>query len=179
YTQALRRGEMVHPAIQAAIERKMLPKDELGRAMNLLALRYPKAIVDPPTAALFIMDCTRLDLDPLISPAEAVPVPFKSRREVEGVWEEKVTVTMVITEDGWLSMAARGCSERWAGSPSVERVDDKALAESLCGDPDAWVWKATGRTKDMEPGQTSSAYGYFTHTEYKKAKDKNLPAATS
>jgi len=178
YTQALRRGEEIHPAIRAAIERKMMPRDELGRAMNLLALRYPKAIVDPPTAALFILDCMRLDIDPLISPAEAVPVPFKSKRKVGEAWEEKVTVTMVITEDGWLSMAARGCSERWAGSPSVERVDDKALAESLCGDPEAWLWKATGRTKDMEPGQMSIAYGYFTHKEWQKAKDGNLPAAT-
>lgn len=178
YTQSFRRGEEVHPAISANIERRMMPKDELGRAMNLLALRYPRAIVDPPTAALFILDCTRLDLDPLISPAEAVPVPFKSRRKVGEVWEEKVTVQMIITEDGWLSMAARGCSERWAGAPSVERVDDKALAESLCGDPEAWVWKATGRTKDMEPGQTSSAYGYYTHKEHKKAVEGSLPAAT-
>lgn len=177
WTQEFRRGKEVHPAIQAAIERKMLPKDELGRAMNLLALRYPKAIVDPPTAALFIMDCTRLDLDPLISPAEAVPVPFKSRRKVGEAFEEKVTVTMIITEDGWLSMAARGCPERWAGSPSVAPVDDKDLAESLCGDPNAWLWKATGRTKDMEPGQTSIAYGYFTHTEYKKAQEWHTPAA--
>ena len=177
YTQALRRGEEVHPAIRAAIERKMLPRDELGRAMNLLALRYP-AIVDPPTAALFILDCTRLDLDPLISPAEAVPVPFKSRKKKGGGQvEEKVTVQMVITEDGWLSMAARACPERWAGAPAVERVDDKDLAESLCGDPNAWLWKATGRTKDMEPGQTSSAYGYFTQKEHKKAQDWHTPAA--
>jgi len=49
-----------------------MPKDELGRAMNLLSLRYPDAIVDAPTAALFIRDCARLDLDPLIAPAEAV-----------------------------------------------------------------------------------------------------------
>jgi len=178
YTQAFRRGEDIHPAIRAHIEHKMMPRDQLGRAMNLLSLRYPRAIVDPPTAALFILDCTRLDLDPLISPAEAVPVPFKSRRKVGEAWEEKVTVTMVITEDGWLSMAARGCPDRWAGSPSVERVDDKDLAESLCGDPDAWLWKATGRTKDMEPGQTSIAYGYYTHKEWQKARDGNLPAAT-
>lgn len=178
WTQSFRRGEEVHPAIRSAIERKMMPRDELGRAMNLLALRYPRAIVDPPTAALFILDCARLDLDPLISPAEAVPVPFKSRRKVGEAWEEKVTVQMVITEDGWLSMAARGCPDRWAGAPSVERVDDKDLALSLCSDPDAWVWRATGRTKDMEPGQTSSAYGYYTHKEHKKAVEGNLPAAT-
>lgn len=178
YTQAFRRGEVVHPSIQTAIERKMMPKDELGRAMNLLALRYPRAIVDPPTAALFIMDCARLDLDPLITPAEAVPIPFRTRVKQGNVMVEKVTVTMVITEDGWLSMAARGSPERWAGSPSVEPVDDKALAESLCGDPNAWLWKATGRTKDMEPGQTSIAYGYYTQEEHETAIERKLPAAT-
>ncbi|GAH89030.1 unnamed protein product, partial [marine sediment metagenome] len=168
----MRRGKEIHPAIRDKIERKMMPKEELGRAMNLLALRYPRAIVDPATAALFILDCMRLDIDPLISPAEAVPVPFKSRLPDDTL---KVTIQMVITEDGWLSMAARGCPDRWAGSPSVEVVHDNALAKSLCGDEDAWLWKATGRTKDMEPGQTSMAYGYFTHKEQKKAEDSKLP----
>ena len=79
YTAELRRGEALHPAIRDAIERKMMPSDQLGRAMNMLALRYPSAIVDPPTAALFIMDCARLDIDPLISPAEAIPIPFKRK----------------------------------------------------------------------------------------------------
>jgi len=125
YTQAMRRGEEIHPAIVSAIERKMVPKDDLGRAMNLLALRYPNAIVDPPTAALFIMDCARLDIDPLISPAEAVPIPFKSRKKKSGGQvEEKVTVQMIITEDGWLSMAARGCADKWVGAPAVELVND-------------------------------------------------------
>lgn len=174
YTQSFRRGLIVHPSIQTAIERRMMPKDDLGRAMNLLALRYPKAIVDQATAALFIMDCARLDIDPLISPAEAVPVPFTSRQK----GQEKTTIQMVITEDGWLSMAARACPERWAGSPSVEPINDPALAESLCKDREAWLWKATGRTKDMEPGQSSSAYGYFTHKEWDKIKDTRVPAAT-
>lgn len=180
YTQAFRRGEPILPAIQSAIERKMMPKDDLGRAMNLLALRYPNAIVDPPTAALFILDCARLDLDPLISPAEAVPVPFKSRKKDKkgNVIEEKTTITMVITEDGWLSMAARGCPDRWAGAPAVEPVNDPDLAESLCKDRKAWLWKATGRTKDMEPGQTSSAYGYYTQKEHEKAVVSRVPAAT-
>ncbi|GAI97621.1 unnamed protein product, partial [marine sediment metagenome] len=44
-------------------------RPDLGRQMNLLALRYPSAIVDMPTAALFITDCMRLGLDPLIQPA--------------------------------------------------------------------------------------------------------------
>ncbi len=171
YTQAHRRGEEVYPAIRDAIERKLMPKDELGRAINLLALRYPRAIVDPATASLFIIDCARLDLDPLISPAEAIPVPFKGK-------DEKVTVQMIITEDGWLSMAARGCPERWAGAPSVEPVDDPKLAESLCGDKDAWLWKATGRIKDMPEGQSSIAYGYFTTREFKLAQQRGTPAAT-
>jgi len=95
-----------------------MPKDDLGRAMNLLALRYPRAIENPESAALFIMDCCRLDLDPLIQPAEVVPVPFKSRKKgKDGKEEDKVTVSMVITEDGWLSMAARGCPEEWNGPP--------------------------------------------------------------
>ena len=171
YTQAHRRGKEVHPAIRDAIERKLMPKDELGRAINLLALRYPRAIVDPATASLFIIDCARLDLDPLIAPAEAVPVPFKGKGG-------KVTVQMIITEDGWLSMAARGCPERWAGAPSVEPVDDQKLAESLCGDKDAWLWKATGMTKDMPEGQSSIAYGYFTTKEFQKAQERKTPAAT-
>lgn len=175
YTQSMRRGEDIHPAIRATIERKMMPKEELGRAMNMLALRYPKAIVDAGTATLFIMDCMRLDIDPLISPAEAIPVPFKTTLQDGTI---KPTIQMVITEDGWLSMAARGCPDRWAGSPSVEVVNDKELAKSLCGDADAWLWKATGRTKDMEPEQTSMAYGYYTHTEHENARNKKLPAAT-
>ena len=178
WTQSFRRGEPVHPSIQTAIERRMMPKDDLGRAMNLLALRYPDAIVDAPTAALFIMDCARLDLDPLISPAEAVPVPFKSKRKKGKFEEEKTTIQMVITEDGWLSMAARACPERWAGAPAVEPVNDPDLAESLCKDREAWLWKATGRTKDMEPGQASTAYGYYTHREWDKIKETKIPAAT-
>ncbi|GAI55231.1 unnamed protein product, partial [marine sediment metagenome] len=171
YTQAHRRGEEVHPAIRDAIERKLMPKDELGRAINLLALKYPKAIVDPATASLFIIDCARLDLDPLIAPAEAVPVAFKGKGG-------KATVQMIVTEDGWLSMAARGCAERWAGAPSVEPIDDQKLAESLCGDKNAWLWKATGRTKDMPEGHSSIAYGYFTTREFKQAQQRGTPAAT-
>ncbi len=178
YTQAHRRGKEVHPAIRGAIERKLMPKDELGRAMNLLALKYPKAIVDPATASLFIIDCARLDLDPLISPAEAVPIPFKSRKKKDHGEEVKVTIQMIITEDGWLSMAARGCPERWAGAPSVEPVTDPKLAESLCGDKDAWLWKATGRTKGMPEGQSSIAYGYFTTREFQLAQERHTPAAT-
>ena len=165
YTEELRRGEALHPAIRNAIERKMVPKDDLGRAMQLLALRYPMAIVDPPTAALFILDCARLDIDPLISPAEAVPVPFKSRKKDRDgkVIEEKVAITMVITEDGWLSMAARGCKDDWVGPPRTMRLEEylaslpenrkktreeiqaiaRDIKESKCTDPEAWYYVAS------------------------------------
>ena len=197
YTQALRRGAEVHPAIQAAIERKMMPKDELGRAMNLLALRYPDAIKDPPTAALFIMDCARLDLDPLIQPAEAVPIPFKSRKKDKkgNVIEEKTTITMVVTEDGWLSMAARGCKEDWVGPPRTMRLEEylttlpenkdrlreeiltiaREIKESKCKDPVAWYYVAIGRRRG---GEDTIIPGYFTHKDYEKAQSGHLPAAT-
>jgi len=174
-TQALRRGELVPPGVEAAVGKHMMPRDDLGRAMNLLAVRYPKAIVDVPTAALFVLDCSRLGLDPLISPAEAVPIPF--RRKDKNGRDIGVTVTMIITEDGWLSMAARGCPERWAGAPAIQPVRDKQLAESLCGDKEAWLFEATGRTKDMEPGQTSNTYGWFKQEEFEKAKQNRTPAA--
>lgn len=195
YTQAFRRGAEVHPAIQSAIEKKMIPKDELGRAMNLLALRYPDAIKDPPTAALFIMDCARLDIDPLISPAEAVPVAFKRRIKKDGQVEEKVTVQMIITQDGWLSMAARGCPEDYVGPPRTMRLEEylttlkenkgktrdeilaiaKEIKESDCKDEEAWYYVAIGRRRD---GEETVVPGWFTHKDHKKAEAGNLPAAT-
>ena len=197
WTQAFRRGEPVHPSIQAAIERKMIPKDDLGRAMNLLALRYPDAIKDPPTAALFIMDCARLDLDPLISPAEAVPVPFKSRKKDKkgNVIVEKITVQMVITGDGWLSMAARGCKEDWLGPPRIMRVEDYLMSlpehktrpleeiekiahgikKSDCKDEEAWYYIAIGKRRGMT--EDAVIPGWFTHSDMKKAEAAHLPAA--
>ncbi len=197
YTQAMRRGAEVHPAIRDAIERKMVPKDDLGRAMQLLALRYSSAIVDPPTAALFIMDCARLDIDPLISPAEAVPVPFKSRKKDKAgnIIEEKTTITMVITEDGWLSMAARGCKDDWIGPPRTMRLEEylsglpensgkpreeilaiaREIKESKCNDPDAWYYVAVGKRRG---GEDTVIPGYFTHLDHGKADKGNLPAAS-
>jgi len=194
WTQAMRRGEDIHPVIRSAIEKKMIPKDDLGRAMNLLALRYPDAIKDPPTAALFIMDCARLDLDPLISPAEAVPVAFKSRRKKDGQLEEKVSVVMIITEDGWLSMAARGCKDDWVGPPKTMRLEEylttlkenkgksreeieaiaRAIKTSDCKDEKAWYYVAIGRRRD---GDETVVPGWFTQKDFKKAEESHLPAA--
>ena len=196
WTEAYRRGALVPQPIQSAIEKKMVPKDDLGRAMNLLALRYPDAIKDPPTAALFILDCARLDLDPLIQPAEAVPIPFKSRKKDAAgkVIEEKVTVAMVITGDGWLSMAARGCRDDWLGPPKIMRLEDylmtlpehkersydevkelaKDIKQSACKDDEAWYYMAVGKRRGMD--EDAVVPGYFTHRDYKRAEAGHLPA---
>ncbi|GAI82192.1 unnamed protein product, partial [marine sediment metagenome] len=153
-------------------------RPELGRAMNQLALRYPSAIVDRPTAALFITDCMRLGLDPLIQPAEMVPVPFAYHK---GMPDEKKIIQEIVTVDGWLSMAARGCPEKWAGAPSIDPVFDEKVAESLSGDPKAWVYKAAGQFR-LDGGTlspVSTVYGYFTTAEYQKAKNNRTPAATN
>lgn len=195
YTQAMRRGMIVHPSIQAAIERKMLPKDELGRAMNLLALRYPDAIQDAPTAALFIMDCARLDLDPLIQPAEAVPIPFKSKKMVAGKEVAVVTISMIITEDGWLSMPARACKDEWNGPPRTMRLEEylttlkenesktreeiqviaKEIKKSACKDEEAWYYVAIGRAKTMT--EDAVIPGWFTKREMAKAEKWGTPAS--
>ncbi len=194
YTQALRRGEEIHPSIRDNIERKMIPKDDLARAFNLLALRYPMAIKDPPTAALFIMDCARLDIDPLISPAEAVPIPFRSRHIIDGVEKVKVTIQMIITQDGWLSMAARGCQDDWVGPPRTMRLEEylttlpenkkrpreeilqiaQEIKESDCLDGKAWYYVAVGRRRN---GDDTVVPGWFTHKDMEKAKSGRLPAS--
>jgi len=151
---------------------------DLGRSMNQLALRYPSAIVDRGTAALFITDCMRLGLDPLMQPAEIVPVPFAYHR---GRPDEKKIIQEIVTVDGWLSMASRGCPEKWAGAPSIEPVFDEKVAESLSGDKKAWVYKAAGQfildSGTLSP--VSTVYGYFTQAEYQKAKDNHTPAASN
>lgn len=174
YTEAHRRGILVPSYIEDKIKQRMLPeKADLDRIIALVATRFPRADLDHPSAATFIMDCWRLDLDPLLG--EVVPVTFKSRRKIEGVDVEKKVVTPVITEDGYLSMAARGCPDKWAGPPRVEPVTDEALKEQICNDPKAWVWKATGRTKDMEPGQESFAYGWVKTSEIVSDESKQTP----
>ena len=191
YTEEYRRGAAVYPAIRDNIEAKLMAKTELQRAMNLLALRFPSAIRDVPGAALFINDCMRLGLDPLIQPAEAVPVPFKTR---DKSGREKTTVAMVVTEDGALSMAARGCREEYDGAPATMPLLDHLMqehpqrpfeelkemarrtAEELCDDPQAYVWVALGKRRSATGIQP--VYGYFTTAERKKAQDNKLPAGT-
>jgi len=160
YTQAMRRGEGVPLVIKDKIEKKMLPGGyEVGTALALIKVRFPRADLDDPSAALFLMDCVRLDLDPLLG--EIVPVTFKSTDKATG--EVRKVVTPIITEDGWLSLCARACPDRWVGPPITEPVMDKEFKKDLCDDENAWVWKATGKTKD---GSESIAYGWLKRKEY-------------
>ncbi len=187
-TQAFRQGLTVTaPGIQDAISKKMIPKGELARAVNLLAMRYPSVIKDKGTASLFLVDCVRLDLDPLIQPAEAVPVAFTNHQT------GKTTISMIITSDGWLSMAARGCTAAWVGPPKTTRLEDylsaleenrgrpyaniqelaRAIKQDDCGDADAWYYLAIGRRRD---GELCQSPGWFTRDEQKAAANKHLPA---
>ncbi len=193
-TQEMRRGAELPAVIKDSIEKHLMPREDLNRAMNLLALRYPKAILDPPTAALFLVDCQRLGLDPLIAPAEAVPIPFRSKPR-DG--KEKVTVQMIITEDGYFSMAARGCPEEWDGAPANMPLLDYLLslpehkgrpleevvkiaartAEELSGENTAYVWVALGRRKSST--QLNPVFGWYTQTERQDALNKRLPAGAN
>ena len=164
YTEQYRRGGGTSVVIADKIEKKMLPGGyPLGTALALIKTRFPRADMDDPSAALFLMDCIRLDLDPLLG--EIVPVTFKSK--------DKKVVQPVLTEDGWLSLAARACPDRWAGPPATEPITDKEFKKDLCDDENAWVWKATGKTKD---GSESTGYGWLKQGEFKKALEAHTPA---
>ena len=169
-TQMQRRGKEAPLVVKDKIEKKMLPGGhKIGTALALVKTRFPRADLDDPSAALFIMDCARLDLDPLLG--EIVPVTFKvTDKETK---EVRRVVQPILTEDGWLSLCARACPERWAGPPITEPVTDKALKKDLCDDEEAWVWKATGKNKE---GTESSTYGWLKRREYERAKSAGTPA---
>lgn len=188
YTQDFRRGADIHPAIRDNIERRMiLPGGQpIDVALSMIQTRFPRADMDEPSAALFLWDCVRLDLDPLLG--EIFPATFKTKAK-DGT--EKKVVQPIISEDGWLSLAARSCTEAWAGPPRTMRLEEylqtqdaykekpytevkeiaKEIKKDLCGDPEAYVWVAVGRRKDQDDVAT---YGW-----YKKAEEgvvaKNLP----
>jgi len=180
YTQAYRRGAEVHPAIRDNIDRRaLLPGGyDMGTALKLVKARFPRAELDDPSAALFITDCVRLDLDPFLG--EIVPATFydgKSKRNI---------VQPIITEDGYLSMGARGCPEEWNGPPKTMRLEDylmtldehkdksyddiKAIAKdikkSLVKDEEAELYYAIGRRK----GQSEDVFapGWFKTSEETK-----------
>jgi len=185
YTQAFRRGVEVHPAIRDRIEKKMiLPGGQpVEVALAMIQTRFPRADMDEPSAALFLWDCVRLDLDPLLG--EIFPVSFKTTAK-DGT--KKVVVQPLISEDGWLSLAARACPDEWAGPPRTMRLEEylqtqdaykgktydevkeiaKEIKKDLCDNPEAYVWVAVGHRKDQDDVAT---YGWYKTSESKK-KDK-------
>ncbi len=198
YTQSYRRGALVPVTIQNKIDSRLAKNAaDMNRAINLLSIRYPDAIRNPAQASLFIADCLRLGLDPMMAPAEAVPITFKSKKK-DKQNKDIYTVTMIVTEDGWLSMAARGCPKEYAGPPRCMPLLDylahehptrplnevkelvRQRAEDLCGDPDAHVWMAVGKRKT---GEESVSYGWFKKSEVDrtgedgKAYTLSIPAA--
>lgn len=191
-TEEYRQGMPVHPAVQQTIESKMIEQQDFNRAINILSLRFPKAIQDPAGASLFIRDCMRLGLDPLIQPAEAVPIAFKSK-DKDG--KERITVAMIVTEDGALSMAARGVPEEYDGAPACMPLLDYLLhahpdrtiedlekvyartAEELSGEKDAYVWVAMGKRRSATV--INPVYGWYRQSERKSAQSSHLPAGDS
>ena len=194
WTQAFRRGEEIHPAIKDRIEKRMLPGGySLEVALALVKTRFPRADMDDPSAALFIMDCMRLDLDPLLG--EIVPVTFKvTDKETKVV---RKVVQPVLTEDGWLSLAARACPDRWIGPPRTYRLEDylrtleenkvkspdeikglsREIRKDACGDEDAYYWVAWGKVKvDDTITETAASPGWLKQKEYKKAQESATPA---
>ncbi len=186
YTQAMRRGEDIHPAIRDRIEKKMiLPGGQpVEVALSMIQTRFPRADMDEPSAALFLWDCVRLDLDPLLG--EIFPVSFKTTAK-DGT--KKIVVQPLISEDGWLSLAARACPDEWAGPPRTMRLEEylqtqdaykekpytevkeiaKEIKADLCKDPEAYVWVAVGHRKDQDDVAT---YGWYKTSESKK-KDRD------
>jgi hypothetical protein len=188
-TEEYRQGMPVHPAIQQSIESKMMEKQDFNRAINILARRYPKAIQDPAGASLFIRDCIRLGLDPLIQPAEAVPIAFKVKDKDN---KQLYSVAMVVTEDGYLSMAARGVPEEYDGAPATMTLIDYLMhahpdrtfedlekvrartAEELSGANDSYVWVAMGKRRSATT--INPVYGWYTKAERAAAQSSGLPA---
>ncbi|GAJ01368.1 unnamed protein product, partial [marine sediment metagenome] len=179
YTQEFRRGTEIHPAVRDNIERKMiLPGGQPAEvALAMIQTRFPKADMDEPSAALFLWDCVRLDLDPLLG--EIFPATFKTK-DKDNI-EHKV-VQPIISEDGWLSLAARSCAEDWAGPPRTMRLEEylqtqdaykekpytevkeiaREIKQDLCADPEAYVWVAIGHRKDQDDTIT---YGWYKKSE--------------
>jgi hypothetical protein len=137
---------------------------------SLVQARFPRAELDDASAAVFILDCLRLDLDPLLG--EIVPVTFRDKRSGRRV------VAPVLTEDGWLALAARACPDMWLGPPSTEPVTDEAFKEALLGEDgrDAYVWKAVGRVRRGGESVETVAYGWLKRREWQQARQQGTPA---
>jgi len=132
----------------------------------IVSERWPD--LEGKAVMLFCYHCIRMGLDPLLG--EIVPTVFRVGQE------KKQVLVPIITEMGVGSLAARACKEAWNGPPSVELVTDPELREAISGDPDAIVWKATGRRRDWEPGREYSTYGWITRAQMAEAVEKKKPS---
>jgi hypothetical protein len=142
------------------------------RQMMKLCQRYPDMLQDLPSSALFFEECRKLSLDPLMSPAEAVPVAFFSKKLQHRV------IAMIISADGWLSMAARSAPDIWMGAPSVKIVADPVLKKNISGSDheSTIVVEANGFIRDpisLHPLPAGPVYGWFLNTESSQATTGN------
>jgi hypothetical protein len=194
YTQLMRRGATAPDVLVEAMKKRMLPKDitpeDFTRTLNKIQVKFPDIARDMPTAALFLLDAIRLNLEPLLG--EIIPLVFNKDKP-------KPIVVPFVTEAGELSGASRACQDDWNGPPRVMPLRDYLLslehlkhrpldeikqmvrdtAEDLCKDPDAHVWVALGkrRSDTTEVKDLPPQYGWFTKDDEDDAVAKRTPAA--
>lgn len=180
-SQLIRQGEAVPISITNQLKRRRLKKAmetlPIEAQRGTLSIEKPEALagvvmarwdLEPAQAMLFCLLSLRMGLDPLLN--EVYPIPFTNKKT------GKKTVVPIVSEQGVISQAARACPEAFNGPPSVELVTDPILKEALCGDPNAWVWKAKGRRKDWEPGREYETYGWMTKAQEKDAQANYKPS---
>jgi len=186
YMELWRRGQPIPPEIKANLESKYGRLHMTQDPGTQVATTTPGALsVEKPSVLalivserwpdlegkavmLFCYHCIRMGLDPLLG--EIVPTVFRVDKGTKQV------LVPIITEMGMGSLAARARPEAWNGPPSVELVTDQELREAVSGDPDAIVWKATGRRRDWEPGREYSTYGWITRSQMAEAVEKKKPS---
>jgi hypothetical protein len=190
YTQMQRVEATKAGVIVDQMTKRMMPRgttaEDFQQMMASLTAKYPDIGLDIPSAALFLMDCYRLGLEPLVGQPEIVPVVF-------GKGTNHAVVVEIITEDGYLSGAQRADPEEWDGPPKTMPLQDyllslpqhknrslediekiaKRQAKDLCSDEDAWVWVALGKRKSGTR-EDSPSYGWFNKTDMEEAKKRGV-----
>ena len=159
-TRRLADGKEYDMTTQRAITEPTELQLDVARSIVLIQERFAGAKLDRPAATRFLYDCMRQGLDPLLG--EAAPIVFGGR---DG--KPQTTVT-IITELGYLSLAARTCPGDFIGPPQTRPVTDPEFREAICGDREAHVWEATGRRKG---GDLISTWGWITIKEIDADKD--------
>ena len=151
------------PAVPAATGALSVEKPDI--LVGVVMERYPE--LTPKVALLFCYHALRLGLDPLLN--EIYPTVFKHSKTQAQV------LVPIISEQGMGSVAARAVPHAWNGPPSTILVTDPVEKEAICGDKDAWVWKALGRRQDWEPDRIFETYGWMTQAQAAKARERGTP----